>query len=90
VDELAGGVISWEDPPPGMVGGSSPNRPWAIVAAQLRTRPGVWALIDRDSNIVLQSRIKRGVSWWGPPGSFEVTTRNIDGRILIWARYIGT
>jgi len=86
-----GGVIRWEDPPPPMTGGvpATQMRPWALVAAQLRSRPGEWALIDRDGNIALGPRIVKGTSWWAPKGSFTAVTRIVDGEVRIYAKYVG-
>jgi hypothetical protein len=84
------GVISWEDPPPPGGDGTADHRPWAIVAAELRSRPGIWALIDnRSGNISLTTRINQGRSWWKPAGSFEAVSRFVDGRLHIYARYVG-
>lgn len=88
---VQGGVIRWEDPPPPTAGRSQRvARPWAIVAAQLRSRPGVYGLIDENLvNPSLVGRIKQGESWWSPPGAFDAVTRIINGRVHVWACYLG-
>ncbi len=90
-DRATQGVIRWETPPP--AGGDQTGtrqRPWALVAAQLRDRPGQWALIDdHGGNVTLATRIGNGTSWWKPAGAFEATTRMINGRLHVYARYIG-
>lgn len=86
------GVIEWSDPPP--VQARRPrgieNRPWSLIAHELRSRPGEWGLIcEAAGHPSLVSRINGGVSWWGPAGSFEAVSRQIDGSLAIWARYVG-
>lgn len=83
-----GGVIRWEDPPPVPVGRPSPG-PWALIAHQLRGRPGEWGLVALEGHTAIAARINNGVSWWAPAGSFQATVRTIDGRMHVWARYVG-
>lgn len=85
------GVLRWEDPPEPKPGGRRRDpRPWALVAAQLRDRPGNWALIeDACTNPNLTTRIKTGKGWWAPAGAFEARALAADGRFLVYARYIG-
>ena len=70
----------------------------AIVAAQLREKPGQWALVDRRStaNLAASSayNIRHAeVKWYEPAGSFESTSRvAVDGESTeyqVWARFVG-
>jgi hypothetical protein len=72
----------------------------AIVAAQLRERPGQWALVDVRSTSRLAasgaSNIRHAFNlrYYEPAGSFEaraVAERAEGGHIeyQVWARYIG-
>lgn len=90
-DRTTQGVIRWEDPPPtGGEQAAGRQRPWALVANQLRDNPHIWALIDdHGGNVTLATRIAQGTSWWKPAGAFEATTRIIGGRLHIYARYVG-
>lgn len=84
------GVLRWEDPPPPAVGGNGPRRPWALVAAQLRERPGCWALIDDSTTFpAYTARITAGVGWWAPRGAFEACVRGVEGRLCMYARFVG-
>lgn len=86
--EHDGGIIRWEDPPD--VEPARRSRPWALVAHQLRHRPGQWALIDDQSNTWIQPRIVSGRGhWWKPRGAYESVTRTLNGRIYTYARYVG-
>jgi hypothetical protein len=89
-DLLPGGVIRWEDPPP--PNWSAPRtrpRPWALIAAQLKARPGEWGVIDEGGQPTMQSRIRRGESWFAPRGAFEAAVRDVNGVVTLWARYVG-
>jgi hypothetical protein len=83
-----GGVIRWEEPP-AIVEPQQNRRPWSLVAAQLRARPNASALIDDQSNVSLAPRINAGKAWWGPRGTFEATSRWVNGRIYTYAWYVG-
>lgn len=86
--EPVGGIVRWEDPPP--VGRSSSQRPWAVVAMQLRQHPGRWALIDEaTTNPSLTVRIAAGSAWWKPRGAFRACLRVVDGHLNIYACYVG-
>jgi hypothetical protein len=82
------GVIRWEEPPPVPLRGDA-KRPWSLVAAQLRARPGDYALIAEGAGAELAPRINTGVSWWAPPGAYKAVSRKIDGRLCVWAVYLG-
>lgn len=89
----AAGVLRWEDPPPPARRGSDHlDRARArTVATQLRERPGQWAVIAAGvPNRSLITRIRsEGGPTWRPPGAWEAVCRVIDGRMTIYARYVG-
>lgn len=87
-EDYDGGVIAW-GPPPDTSPPQQHRRPWPLVAAQLRKRPGEPALIDDQSNLSLAPKINKGVGWWKPKGAFSATTRIVDGRVYTWAWYTG-
>ena len=81
-------AVEWVTAPP-----APPVPKVDVVAAQLRARPGEWAVIDRRSTPLMP--------WWGPLNAnkeeFEVEWRKSDpahaGLIFapvdVYARYIG-
>ncbi len=83
------GVVEWSDPPP--PGGDQPStlRSWAVVAVELRNRPRQWGLVETAGNVSLSARINAGKAWWAPKGAYEATSRLIDGKLHVWARYLG-
>jgi hypothetical protein len=84
------GVLRWEDPPPPVEVAAVPRRAWAMVAAELRDEPGRWGLIDDAcTGPHVAQRIKAGVGWWSPAGSFDACTRSVEGRLHVYARYVG-
>lgn len=86
------GVLRWEDPPPFTTSQrSNDRRPWAIVAAELKAKPGELGVVYEDNpNPKLAQRIEQGLSpWFRPAGSFEATQRSRDGQVTIYARFIG-
>ena len=61
--------ITWEEPPPmGHGGGGSHGSKWDSVAAEIKSRPGIWALVGTE--------LSNGVATWFRRKGFEVTTRN--------------
>jgi hypothetical protein len=64
--------LTWENPPP-----KRNKYDWAVIAEQLRDRPGEWAKIfDRDrSSLATAIRIK-GIKALHPDKGFEVRTAN--------------
>lgn len=87
---LTGDQLVWCKPPPPGANKRGTRRAWAAIAYQLREHPGEWALVaDIDGNLTLAHRIQHGHAWWAPAGAFETATRMIDGRLHLWARYIG-
>ncbi len=86
--------LQWKNPPPDRRGqrGDFIDR-WTAVAEQLRTRPDEWALIHTDKatrTSTIVSRIKNGAAPFGPPGSFEATSRRNSHANTsdVYARYI--
>ncbi len=85
---MADGIIRWEDPPEGRQAGKrTTRRPLSLIAAQLRERPGQWALISESGDPTFVARINKGVSWWAPEGAYEATSRTVDGKMHVYARY---
>lgn len=94
VDELPGGVIRWEDPPPPRRSAPQCFYNWQLVAIQLRRRSPDWGLVIEDGNTgtanAVQSRISKGKTrHFQPAGSFEAEIRTTDKGASLWARYIG-
>jgi hypothetical protein len=86
------GVLAWEDPPPVKRQVNAPGFDGPTVGAQLRERPGVWALVAiNPANGGLATLISSGLrAWCRPSGSFQAAHRTDDvGRKLIYARYVG-
>ncbi len=83
------GVIEWSDPPPPGGDQAGVTRSWAVVAVDLRSRPGQWGLIETAGNVSLAARINAGKAWWEPKGAYEATSRLIGGKLHVWARYVG-
>ena len=88
------GVLRWEDPPAVSTAPRTDDRvAWAIVAAELRSKPGEWAVVIEGPKAVphVAIRISQGKSpWFRPAGSFETMQRTApDGGVSIYARYVG-
>lgn len=85
-----GGIIRWEDPPPPRDHLALPRRPWELIACQLRNQPGRWALVDDSGNMGVAARITAGAfRWWAPAGTFQAVRRYVEGRPVVYARYVG-
>ena len=83
--------IQWEVPPPATRGRSAAPDP---IAEALRKNPGEWARIAvKDKQATANSlavTIKRGTrKGFGPAGSFESVTRSLDGKGIVYARFVG-
>jgi hypothetical protein len=84
------GVIRWEDPPEPAARGRRHTLAWAEVAAELRARPGEWAVVyEGASNNALPDRIKAGKAGFTPAGAFEATLRGAGRAQATYARYVG-
>lgn len=91
-DVVVSAVIAWEDPPPVKRHKLDSQFDGPSVAAALRERPMVWALVAVDPlNAGLASFINSGRwRWCRPSGSFQSAHRTDDlGRRLVYARFIG-
>lgn len=83
--------VRWEDPP--RRGGEGVD--WAVVGAELKTRPGEWAHVAtyQSSNAAavvtyqINSRIKHPRLL--ALGAFEAKARTVDGDHRVYARYVG-
>lgn len=93
--------ITFEDPPPN---GREARASHAIVAAQLREKPGQWALVDRRStarnaaSTAYAIAHARGMRHYAPEGAFEAMSRTVhiknpDGtrrtEYRVYSRYVG-
>lgn len=73
-------MIRWEDPPEG-----PPLHRWQACTAQLRERPGEWALVIEGEqskkyayNSVVKALRRKGC---------EVRTRSFEDGVSVWARW---
>lgn len=87
--------VEWADPPPDPRRSSSAEgKRYTEFAGTLKANPGRWARFPYDYSdggaCVAQQKIKNGrAEYWRPAGSFEATTRQIDGRRVVFVRYVG-
>ncbi|MFE0101193.1 hypothetical protein [Streptomyces sp. NPDC059009] len=84
--------LRFEEPPP---------RTWRqgrvdhrAAAAALRKRPGEWAMVgtyaSANAACGAAHRIKTGTyRAYVPTGTFEATTRTVDGEARLYVRYMG-
>ncbi|MGW5852128.1 hypothetical protein ACWFQ8_29980 [Streptomyces sp. NPDC055254] len=85
-------VISFEPLPQATAKGQ-----WGInaaIATQLRTKPGQWAHIDskstRASAASTAYAVRNGhLNAYAPAGTFEATSRTVNGEYRVYARYVG-
>lgn len=82
-------IIRWEPPPAER---TKPRRiaQWEGVAADLRERPGEWALIAtgvEHANTAGQINAAR-IRCFAPAGAFEAQRQLVDGEIRVYARYV--
>lgn len=88
-------VIRWEEPPPAHAENKGVPKhliSHELIAAQLRRRPGEWAVIYESNTptTAIAHVVKRAqVKAYRPAGSFEAVTRHVRGMNLAYARYIG-
>ena len=63
----------------------------APVADALRANPGEWAVVaESPANCGLGWLIKNGrLKCWQPAGTFQSATRTVNGKITVYARYVG-
>lgn len=91
-------VIRWEEPPATESRVSTTRRKapskYDLLANELRSRPGQWALVLDDGSSGkasgLATHIRLGqVLCFTPTGDFDAVTRVVDGKYLVYARYVG-
>lgn len=86
-------VIRWEDPPPFTTAQRTTDRTaWAVIAQELKAKPGEWGVVHEGrSDPSMPRRIRLGTSpWFRPAGEFEATQRTLaDGLVVTYARYVG-
>lgn len=87
--------IAWEAPRRTLVGTRTHSAYYSDFSAELKAKPGEWAVIDagdRSDNgkYSLAGNIKKGLQLaFQPAGSFEAVSRKVDGEIRVYARYVG-
>lgn len=80
-------MVKFQDPPPSME--RTHGKHYAI-AAELKSRPGEWALIAEATSPSVVTYITRGLgSAYTPAGSFEAVSRLAEGHRDVYARYVG-
>lgn len=87
----AGGVIRWE-PPPDLGAPTTPGarRAWALVAAELRARPGEYGVVEIGPySVTVCKRINKGHSWFAPEGAFKAIICVVDHVQHVYAVYLG-
>lgn len=87
------GVIRWENPPEPDPRGTR-TRPalaeWSLVAAELRGRPNVWALVSETANSSAATTIREGrLAGFGPAGAFAAKCVRVGGVLKLYAQYVG-
>ncbi|GAA2716121.1 hypothetical protein GCM10010429_37840 [Micromonospora olivasterospora] len=86
-------MVRWERPPPPARRGNNALMTGAArrAAAELREQPEAWGVVVEGAGArVLVTRIRQGLDLaWQPAGAYEAVCRTVDGRITIYARYVG-
>ncbi len=88
-------IIRWENPPATTRRGVGRPRDhtWNQVAEQLRARPGQWAVVEDDmpaNRTAIANHIRQGaILAFAPSGTYDATSRSKQGRVTIYARYVG-
>lgn len=84
--------IIWEEPTVSL-NTVRPRKDWAAVAAELKTAPGQWAIIDTDAPTSMSANFKKGLNKsFRPVGEWGFTVRGADqkGRAeKVFGRYVG-
>jgi hypothetical protein len=83
--------LRWADPPATARPSRNPDR-YAAEAAELKARPGQWAVLDSAKTRSAAYTIKRGVeratySVFAPPGSFEARTVSDGDTTNVYVRF---
>ena len=86
-----GAVKSWGEPPNNRRG---PSVKHGALAAELKTRPGVWAHAltvgtARSAASTAQAVRSARLSAYAPAGSFDARSRTVSGEYRIYIRYLG-
>lgn len=86
-------VLRWEDPPETPRAGRwRPVFDWYRIAAQLRDRPGQWALVlcgGHNSNVAANVRDGSASVALRPAGAFDAKSVRADGEYRLYVRYVG-
>lgn len=99
-------IIRWEDPPPPSRRGRGGGRPavaaravqrpargerWVQVAAELRVRRGMWAVVlETASPRSIAAQISLGrLEPFVPAGDFGAVSRKVGAVYAVYARYLG-
>jgi hypothetical protein len=83
-------TIKFETPEPARSG--KPRHNWAEIAAQLRKRPGEWAVIDEDCPKTQGGNFSRGGNKaFRPVGAWEFTVRGASKSRAekLYGRFVG-
>jgi len=82
--------VTWKAPPQPVHKGAKSK--WPQIAAQLRERPGEWALIATDVSPSVAANIKAGRLRGMEAGAFDATVRANgyeNRRVDVYARFVG-
>jgi hypothetical protein len=84
--------MEWEEPGPARR--SATTRDHAAITAELKSKPGEWAVIDkglkRDAAGMLAHHIRRGMLVaYRPAGTYEAASRADGATHRVHARYVG-
>jgi hypothetical protein len=86
-------LVKWEDPP--MSARAGRGKKWQEEAAELRSRPGQWAVLreypsgKRSRAYDLAVNVKQGrIVAFRPYGAFEASVRLDGGVHKVYARYV--
>lgn len=87
-----GNAIVWEEPPPSTIRRRLLNT--SPLVAELKANKGLWARLagyDKESTAQnLARRISKGRNAWArPAGTFEAVMRRVDGKAVVYVRYVG-
>jgi len=85
--------IKWEDPPERPAGRRYSKTKWSAIAAQLRSRPGEWAVVNTQRTVGpaanVASGLRRGAYRDMTPGQFEVKCTAVGDEYRVYARFVG-
>lgn len=76
--------VEWSDLPPAQARRPG-NGTYEHLRAELRRRPGKWAIVKRDANVAAAHQFRIGKVWQG----FEIEQRTVDGSLTVFARFVG-